>query len=239
MIKEQLHAQQILEEKQMADSYSVKEVHAYELPVAKHQASIYYKARFRYDILQRQTLQLLDASSDAIEQHQLENLLGVEESTLEEILQLLYQDGVIEIKNNLINLSQLGISSAEDGFSPMKSSQQHIEFMYEPVTSFVVKNPLHSSNTKDNNHPIVKSEGYKLDYCSSLDQSQIVVFYEELTGENLLEDKKNFQIEHIAHQASPTEFSVAIQELKLYQRKKTEIVHAIWNAMNKKIIHLA
>lgn len=239
MFKVQLEGQQVLKEKEMDDSYLIKEVQAYDLPVVKHQATIYYKARFRYDILQRKILEFLTACSDPLQQQQLANLLGVAEDEFDDIVQNLHQDGVVEINNNVITLSKLGINSAKDGHSPLKSAQQQLDFIYEPVTAFVVKNPWDYSYKQDKNHPIITSANYKLDECHYLDQANILSFYEELTEKSLLDNKKDFQIEHIGHQAGTTNFVIPIQELKLYHKEKTEIVHAIWNARNQKIIHLA
>lgn len=240
MNSNQTVAEQVLKEKSMLDSYAIKESETFDLPIIKHQVTLYYKARFSYDVLSQQVLRFLSASLEQLDQQELFILVGADSDSLESILQNLHQDGVIEIvDNNHLVLSDIGRISADDGYSPLKSTQQYFELYYESVTDYIVKNPVRYFDGTTKTHPIVQSESYKVDTCPHLQKDKVLALYAEIKGQDLQKGTKEFQLEHIAHQANSTEYMVNVQELKLYQRNKMGIVYALWNALNQKIIHLA
>lgn len=136
-------------------------------------------------------------------------------------------------------MNDSGRISAEDGYSPLKSTQQYFEFFYERVTDFIVENPLYYYHREVRIHPIIRSESYKIETYAQLQKDSIADFYQKVEGQNLQQETKEFQIEHITHQVISTEYTIVVQQLKLYQRNKSDIVCALWNAQNEKIIHLA
>lgn len=239
MDKNQMNGQDILIEKQMDESYQIKEMRHFELPIAKHQIVVNYKARFKYSIIEYQTLRFIAISQKIQSQDEIVAALGLSKEDVEQILTTLTYDRVIEKSNDVIAVTPLGNHSFEDGYSPLRQELKKFDFYYEPISSFVVKD-IHQFQVQRNPyHPIIHSENYRLLSCPRIDETEIATFYEEIFGQSLTRNTKDFTVDSIQHEGVETSYSIAVQDLQLFDLEKGQEIRSVWNSKNKRFIHLA
>lgn len=234
------NAQKILKEKKMENLFFIKKVDQYTLPIMDHQVTIYFEAREKYNVLENQILQFLNASEGAVmEIQQLEELIGISEDELASLLRTLEIDETIQIVEQEVKLTKQGVQSVLDGFSPLRNLQQQFSFYYEPVTSYLVEDVLLLNNELEPLHPVVQAENYSRKYCSLLNEENLLAFYKKVTKRSLLEGRKDYKLQSLVHNIGDEDKSMKIQGIELYSKENNQSVTSIWNANNNQLIRLA
>lgn len=239
MDKDKINAQHILQEKQMEDLYQIKEVRHFVLPIAKHKVTINYKARFKYTILEYQALRFIAAAQNTIQQDEIIAALGLSKGEATAIFSILVNDRVIEYDQNILAITTLGELSFKDGYSPSRQEMRNFEFYYEPVSSHVVEEIQQYQVHREDYHPIIHSENYRLLDCPLVEEANIIQLYEDIFAQSLMRQTKDFQLGSIQHEGEETSYCLPIQNLQLFELEKGEEIRSVWNPKNHRFIHLA
>lgn len=239
MEKDQINAQEVLKEKQMEELYRLKDSSHFDLPIAQHQITLHYKARFKYSVVEYQFLRYIAVCEKIKHQYEIVEALGISTEDVERILTNLKYDRVIEMTNEGISMTILGEVSLLDGFSPLRQEVSQFDFYYEPITSFVAIDIQQLQEHNNSIHPIIHSENYLLFDCPYIEKAEILPFYEETFGQSLTFNTKDFTIISIQHEGVESKYHLPVQNLQLFELEKGEEILSVWNSKNKRFIHLA